>query len=50
MDSFGRPGELKSFDAPESTQTIAFSINSKNSITGYYVDSSNVAHGYLRSQ
>lgn len=37
----GHSGTVASFDAPRSTITAS-------SITGYYMDAGNVAHGFLR--
>jgi len=50
-------GVLTTFDAPGAgigtnynQGTSAFGINPAGVITGYYVDASNVAHGYLRAR
>ena len=40
---------ITSFDVPGSTQTYAFSINAAGLVTGWYLDSRNVQHGFLRS-
>jgi len=42
-------GTFTVFDAPDATATYANSINDGCDITGYYVDASNVYHGFLRT-
>jgi hypothetical protein len=41
-------GTLITFDPPEAFQTQAFSINSRGTITGFYVDANNRQHGFVR--
>jgi hypothetical protein len=44
-----RSGTFTVFDAPDATATYPDSINNGGDITGYYVDASNVYHGFLRT-
>jgi hypothetical protein len=48
-----RDGTITTFDAPEAGTfdgqgTFAFGINPAGVIAGFYVDTSNVYHGFLR--
>ncbi len=38
-----------SFDPPGSTRTQPYAINERGDIAGYYTDSNNVSHGFLRT-
>ncbi len=40
-------GKMTQIDYPGATTTVCLAINDLEEITGYYVDSSNVAHGFL---
>ena len=43
-------GNVTRFAIPDATATLAYSINSSNQVTGYYVDADGVTtHGYLRA-
>lgn len=42
--------QIISFDPPGSTNTRVAGLNSNGLIVGYYFDSQNVAHGFLRDQ
>jgi hypothetical protein len=42
-------GVTTSFDAPNSTATVANNINSQGTIAGDYYDTNGASHGYLRS-
>ena len=42
-------GTFTVFDAPDSTGTFALSINAAGTITGYYVNASNVKQGFVRA-
>ena len=43
-------GNVTTFSVPDATATLAYSINSSNQVTGYYVDADGVTtHGYLRA-
>lgn len=37
------------FAVPGATASLAYSINSSNQVTGYYIDAAGVTHGYLRA-
>jgi hypothetical protein len=37
------------FSVPDATASLAYSINSSNQVTGYYIDAAGVTHGYLRA-
>jgi hypothetical protein len=43
-------GTVQSFDAPNSSGTIAASITNEGEIAGYVVDADNVAHGFIRNR
>jgi probable HAF family extracellular repeat protein len=57
MASLRRDGQMKTatsysytiIDPPGSTYTIAYSINDKGQIVGFYEDSNHVEHGFLDS-
>src|SRR5207302_2884664 len=42
-------GVITSFDPPGSRQTMAFSINASDTITGHYFDTAGSQHGFLRA-
>src|SRR5262249_56896884 len=43
-------GNVTAFRVPGASATLAYSINSSNQVTGYYVDADGVTtHGYLRA-
>jgi hypothetical protein len=44
-----RDRKITTFDPPGSTYTMPTSINDAGAITGWYVDTSSVTHGFLRS-
>lgn len=38
---------MSQIDYPGSTQTVCLAINDLGEITGYYLDTNNVAHGFI---
>jgi len=39
---------VSTFSVPGATATFAFQVNDSGQITGYYIDSSEMTHGYMR--
>src|SRR4051812_11239039 len=41
--------KIRTFDAPAATVTYAYSINNQGAVTGAFVDSNHVQHGFVRA-
>ena len=43
-------GTIRYFDPPGSTGTSVTGCDAKDNVAGYYLDSSGISHGFLRSR